>query len=219
MIGPLQKQGLLTGHRGYGYAKNVENPLTIVVLREPVSRIISHFDYVIKHKFELVPPSFVDVRKAWKGLTLDQVVEEYDQVLKNNAISLLPGGSASSSNRLFHRVLRQQAHFLCGYECVGEPVDDQYALQQAQQNLEKIDCVGVMERLDDTLLQIKAHLDFVPLNAVSFSHSNTVKSGDKSIPSEETLAKLRFYLKDETALYERAKELSYTKTVQAKACL
>lgn len=221
------KQGLLTGHRGFGYSKSVESPLTIIVLREPVSRIISHFDYVTKHNFghSYIPPWFIDIRKSWKDLTLDQVVAEYDQVLKNDIISLQPGGSAAFSNRFFHRVLRQQTLFLCGYECVWEVdegkvhVDDQYALQQAQQNLEKIDCVGVMERLDDTLIQMKAHLDFVPRDVTSFPHQNTVRSTDKTLPSEDTLAKLRFYLKDEIALYERAKELSYAKTVQAKACL
>ena len=217
---PPMNKGVFVGHRGFGYSQTlaVENPITIVVLRDPVDRMISWFDYILQSE----EPMF---RRFWRseirggGITLDQVVESYDLVLREDPNKLLPSGSASFELKAFHRVLRAQRAFLCGYDCMGmESVDDQQMLRRAAENLEKIDCVGVLENLDDLLLQMKTYLDFIPREVTSFPHYNEVRRGGKSNPTRDTLLKLKSYVKEEQLLYQRARELSFQRTAQAKAC-
>lgn len=77
----------------------------------------------------------------------------------------------------------------------------------------------MLEKLDDALLQMKVYLDFIPAHETSFPRENTAKVGWKSHPSEETIDKLKLYLKNEILLYERSRELSAIKTEEARVCV
>jgi hypothetical protein len=222
-------RGLLLGHRGYGFSAKVMEkvPLTIVALREPVSRIISLFDYL--RRTDETVPSVVQIKKAWQKKTLDEVVESYASVRETDPQSLLPGGSASFSDRTLHRVLQAQLQFLCGYDCVWymtgdsresmKPFEGQDVLGRARANLAKIDCVAVLNRLDDLLVQMKANFDFIPKTFNAFPHENTVNPEEKSQPSERTLQLLKEWTADERALFENARAIAEKKTAQAAQCL
>ena len=228
---PLQNRGLFLGHRGYGFSSKVKSqiPITIIALRDPVSRIISLFDY-LRTSTEKIPV-IQQIRKAWQGKTLDEVILSYKIAREKDFASVFPGGSASFSDRSIHRVLQSQIQFLCGYECVWYMTNDpresmdpfkevnENCLERARKNLELIDCIVTLDRLDDMIVQLKAHLDFIPKNFVSFPHDNKVSPGERSKPSEETLKWLKEWTKDEQKLFERAKELTEIRTTAAKVCL
>lgn len=74
---PPFDRGVFIGHRGFGFAPAVAqlDPITIVILREPVSRIISWFDYIMRLKKP--PPHIKAFHKDCKGRTLDHIVEEH----------------------------------------------------------------------------------------------------------------------------------------------
>ena len=92
-------------------------------------------------------------------------------------------------------------------------------MTKAKENLEKIDCVGVLENLPDLVLQLKTWLDFIPAHVTHFQHINAMPEHQKSRPSQATIQKLKIYLKDEIELCNQAKEISNVKTAQAKACI
>lgn len=225
-------RGVFLGHRGYGFSKNVQraNPVTVIALREPISRLISLFDYQ-RNTVEKIP-SVQEIKRAWKQKTFDQLVEEYYAIYKENPQSLMPGGSADFSARTFHRVLRAQVQFLCGYQCVWFMTGDAREantdwfrevqgreVELAKANLEKIDCVGVLTSLDGLLLQMRTYMDFIPGKMTKWPHENSVKPTDKSQASEQTLLILKQLLGDELALYQRASQLAEEKTAKANLCL
>lgn len=219
---PPSTVDIFFGHRGFGFAPAVAqlDPITIVILREPVSRIISWFDYIMHLKKP--PPPIKAFQKQCKGWTLDHIVKEYHLLYTELDHSGIFTGKDSVVIPLcvrgFHQELRHQALFLCGFSCLHTD-DQQLFLHRARENLEKINVVGVLEMLDDALLQMKVYLDFIPAHETSFPHENTAKVGWKSHPSEETIDKLNLYLKDEKLLYERARELSAIKTEEARVCV
>ena len=108
--GPFWKSphlhGLLIGHRGFGYASNiVSDPKMhyIVVLREPVSRIISLFDYAMHSTHFKNGP-----QKWWGDSKLEDVLLNHFE--RKNASSI--------PHRFMERWLVQQVEFMCGYDCV-----------------------------------------------------------------------------------------------------
>eukprot|EP00956_Cyclotella_meneghiniana_P042257 scaffold248402_cov58-Cyclotella_meneghiniana.AAC.1 len=161
-----QSRGLFLGHRGYGFTSAVKdnNPVTIVVLREPVSQVISLFDFLMNSPFE----SFLGVQNIWRGMSFDQVFQEYDGILsgylaKPNAKAAhefhvfqeyddfvssfcgKPNGTSielTTAAHAFHCSLQQQKVFLCGYDCMPSmPMSLDNQMTKAKENLEKIDCV------------------------------------------------------------------------------
>jgi len=223
------RRGLFLGHRGFGYSRSVAEaaPITIIALREPVSRLISVFDYL--RTTDQRVPAVLMIQRVWQENTLDEVVSSYRIALENDPSSVLPGGSASLSDRSFHRLLQAQIQFLCGYDCVWymtgdkresfEPFRNQKPFDKAKQNLENIDCVAVLDKLDDLLMQMKVELDFIPASVHSFPHENKIKPSVKSQPSAETLRLLKEWTREEQELFERARDIASAKIKVAAECL
>jgi len=223
------RRGVLLGHRGFGFAKGAGNLVEIVAFREPLSRVISLFDYL--NSLQDRSPLLMAIRKSWNGKSLDQVIASYNATRVSSFASLLPGGNASHSDRSFHRVLQSQLQFMCGYECVflltGSPDeqviptqvrDPKVVFNRAIENLKKTECIGVLAHLDDLIVQMKHHLGFVPPNVVKFPFENT-KHGKKSKLSDGARALLQEWLKEEIVMYQFAEKLSAAKTRHARDCL
>ena len=225
--------GLLQGHRGYGYSKDLymEPLYVIVVLREPVSRFISFFDYTFDN--HLMP------REVWaRDITLEEVMKSYRKTREKCFSCLLPGGVASVSDKTIHQRLSMQMQFLCGYDCVvwdknqlhnrldkGKHLANmpfKYSLEEmyekAVTNLKKCHSVGVLTHLDDIIPQIRMHIDWIPPDFTSWPKDNAKKNKASKL-SKEMTAYLKDLLRLETELYQLAVQLAQNKTKTAKRCL
>ena len=219
-------QGLFLGHRGFGFSENIfsKSPVTIVVIREPVSRMVSIYDYLrtTTAKFQMK----ADIIRSWSGKTFDEIIANYNRTRTLHPKSLRPGGGADISDYTIHRFLQHQPQFLCGYNCVW-PINPNRALKfpnraeqlkRALENLERIDCVTVLEELNSLIVQMKIFLDFIP-GLEHFPHENVAKAEEKTKPKQETIEMLKLFTKDDEVIYHRAREITRIKTENALNCI
>ena len=230
-------RGVLIGHRGYGFARGAPRArFTLVALREPVARIISLFDY-LRDQDRGLTPELKRLSRTWSRSSLDDVVASYNATWHADASALEPGGAASLSDRSLHRVLSAQTQYLCGYDCVmlmsDDPAERQASyrssnavrlsadekLARALRNLEAVDAVAVLTRLDDLVPQMRTRLGWIPASFSSFPHDNAVKPVRKSEPTPATRALLAKFGSHDAKLYAKAVELADAKTSRALACL
>jgi hypothetical protein len=230
--------GLLLGHRGYGFAVGIDNNnlFTVVAVREPLSRIISLFDY-LRDTTDTLPGLLQRVSRAWKRVTFDEAIASYNNTLLNNPSSLNPGGSASISDRTIHRIINSQTEFLCGYECVKLITDDprethasylsspaivlssKERLEKALKNLNRADVVAPLTHLDDLIPQMQARLNWIPRDAKKFPHENVVSASRKSIASKETLEILQTLAYEDLTLYRKVLQIYVERKRAADECL
>ena len=116
---------IFLGHRGYGFSQkvsNLDNVIYIVSVREPISRLISLFDYIMASPF---PPFVNGPQQWWKGKSLESILEDYHQQIESG----VDPASFETSNdiRTIYRLMHQQTNYLCGFDCVrvltGDPME------------------------------------------------------------------------------------------------
>jgi len=211
----VQVKTLLTGHRGYGYCRDVQankkrGLVTFVVLREPVSRIRSLFDY----------------RLLKLGVLGKQTDDLSDAIVRFNSTLEIEKGE----ERL--RALgMQQARFLCGFHCMGPEADvmarsnaskehvTRTIVAKAMHNLLRVDAVGVLERFTELLPQLKYQLDWVPMNVHGWPKENTAAPHDKTVLTPQAVEILREWNRPDTEVYQLADKIAKRKTSEALKCL
>ena len=203
-------RGVLMGHRGFGYCKGVEQRgphVHLVVFREPISRIVSYYDYSTtkyhSDKWDQFP----------KGKSLSEIIKRF-----NATVELEKG------ERILRYAGSQQARFMCGYRCmgpaaVGHPIPEEELLARALENLDLADVVGILERLGDVMPQLRLHLSWVPPGVHGFGRRNEHAKTRKSELDQEAEAILREWSATDLALYKKAEELSLSKAARARECL
>jgi hypothetical protein len=216
----VQVKTLLVGHRGFGYCRDVElaskrGLVTFATLREPVSRIRSLFDYRV-HKY------------LGGGAEESSGASNFSALIaRYYATEEVEPGEAR-----IRALCMQQTRFMCGYRCMGPLVEreqgdsinkDEVAevLAQAKANLLKLDAVGVLERMNELIIQLKFQLgtDFVPPGFTAWPRENVVKSGKKSVVDAFAMQVLREWSAADIELYELADRLAKEKHRQAAQCM
>ena len=205
------RQSLLGGHRGVGYCARVEGRgrlFTFTALREPLDRIVSLYDYNLKARStEAANEMFGST-----GKSLRELVKQF-----NATPEVEPGEAA------LRYAASQQTRFLCGFRCFPGPrtlngtrmrrPDDM--LPFARRNLLRVDALGVTDRLDDLITQLRFHMPrVVPASFRTWPHYNVVHL-PKSKLDDEARAVLRVWAAADTELFERAKVIAARKTACA----
>jgi len=203
---------VLVGHRGFGYCRDVEiskrGLFTFAVLREPISRIRSLFDYrLLSHAMA-------------GGGDLSSAVLRY-----NSTERIETGEMRLRSLGL------QQARFLCGYHCMGPEAVKMYrelnhtaaeveriVLNKAKHNLMRMDAVGVLEHFDDLITQMRYQTHIVPWSIKHWPEANTVKR-KKTVLTPDAIAILKEWNAPDIELYNLAMKLNKARTVEAAQCL
>ena len=178
----LIKQGVMMGHRGFGYCERAMKTPTFytVVLREPVSRFVSLINYFLVTDYA----PFEKYKKEWGGRELDSIIKEYNHTLSLNLPKKDP---RMHFVNMFIGLANQQTAFMCGYECLNAAQNDytlHEKLQHALNNLQKTDVVVLMDKLDDFIAQMRFHSVVVPRKVKSFPYENKHKR-KPSVLSEE----------------------------------
>jgi hypothetical protein len=113
---------------------------------------------------------------------------------------------------------------MCGYECLGpnayqnSTITDEFILKRALHNLRRTDCVGVTERLDDLIDQLKYNLRWVPNRYQAFPRANKLGNAFKSVLDDEAEAILRKWAWVDDRLYKVAVTIADRKTTAARRC-
>lgn len=223
---------VLLGHRGYGYCQRFWNQtslspppnlLVAVVLREPVSRFRSLFDYIMDNDY----PQFHEYHVAWEGRDLNDLVVEVEEMLTTPNIVSSP--SALFTATRFIEFAHQQMNYLCGWQCVIQARKDRYEedemanknFQLAKLHLEQADVVVVMEDLDDMILQLRFQtLGIVPKTIKDrFPQSENFQSGKKSELTSEVEKIISKWSWRDDELYRLAQHRHQELTKVARHCL
>lgn len=208
---------ILIGHRGFGFCRAVKESsrglFTFTALRNPVSRMVSLYDYNLQK---------LQVRRSIQvfgstGASLSTLVKRYyatKNVTEVGEMLLRYAGS-------------QQTRFMCGYECMGPDVyghkdemTEEYMLQRAKENLRKMDVVGITEKLDQLINLLRFHLTWVPKNFVSWPRDNVLVDTKfvKSELDEESRRILEEWSWTDRELYKEALEINEEKRHIANKC-
>ena len=209
---------LFIGHRGWGVCEEIESYpgglFTITAIREPVSRMVSLYDYnLLKRDTERANKLFGSADTTTR-YTLQELVKLY-----NSTEEIEPGEA------IIRYSGSQQARFMCGYECLGPNAfknatfTEEYMLNRALENLRKTDCVGVTDRLYALIDQLKLHLSWVPKRVTNWEKQNTLPSLLKSVLDDEARAIMLKWAWVDQRLYEEASKIANEKHVHAHKCL
>lgn len=200
---------MFAGHRGFGYCKYVEkknpNMFYFTAIREPISRMISYYDYNKKTR------STFKYRNAFgKGKALNELIIEFNSTKK-----------MEFGERLLRYSGSQQTRFLCGYDCFGptaKRISDEEMLKRALKNLKRVDALTTLKNMNDLFLQLRFHTEIVPIRLNRWPHANTIKL-PKSKVSPQAYAILKEWSYNDEKLYNQAKIIGERKTKIAKTCL
>ena len=194
------------------------SPFYIIVMREPISRVVSLFDYIFRHLF-IAPMR--EYYKLWGNKTLSEVIVESNEMLYT-----LP--NVQFNQVPLYNIALQQLFFLCGFNCLLEkesiPIREDWlrsSMNAALRNIEESMVVGTTESMDDLIPQLKFHtVDLVPPYVTQFTTLNARKSIEtKSVLSNQAHDILKEWLAPEIVLYQAVKIKSKELTRVAKECL
>lgn len=212
-------RGILYGHRGFGFCRRMvehfgSRAFYIVSIREPVSHFRSFFDYTMEN---LADPSSIEYR-LWHNRMLSDLVEEYNHTLSQG---LSPTDSRMRGPLRFLNIAKQQTAFMCGYDCIATDKgrhSDEVLLANAFKNLNRTDVVVVMENLDDIIVQLKFHVDWVPSKDHRLRKTNEMLYRKKSKLSREATKIITDWSRLDLQLYELAKRRHAELTYVAEKC-
>jgi hypothetical protein len=212
---------MFAGHRGYGFCRVIERSprglVTLVALREPVSRIRSLYDY--------------EAHRLQRNSVAGHVHKLAQLVVRYNSTEKVEAGEA----RLKFMGM-QQTRFLCGYRCFESPDGNSSSsafsseglralagamLGKAKQNLARVDAVAVLSRLNDLVPQLRFHLGstLTPRSFQHWPHDNVLPEDQKSLLTKRAEDILRSWSWADQELYEFAQRIAKAKTTEAKTCL
>jgi hypothetical protein len=91
--------GVLLVHRGWGFcAQTPANAVKLVVMRDPIARVISKFDFANRWLTYFRGPK--TLLTEWVNQTLDRTIEIYNRTRSTDPVSLLPDGNASLHDKV-----------------------------------------------------------------------------------------------------------------------
>lgn len=166
---------VIHGHMDFGLHERLPQPTTyITILREPISRMISFYD-------------FVRQRKA----------HGKHELLKDATFADIVNRRAVSDNQLTRRLAG-----IPGEQDTHVPVDDA-VLQQAKDNLERhFSIVGLTSRFDESLILAKRELGWrLPLY---YRTNTAIKKTDRNTLDDAAMQQVRDYFAYDIALYDWA---------------
>ncbi|TWG93785.1 hypothetical protein L598_000400000580 [Mesorhizobium sp. J18] len=173
---------LLRGHYHLSVRKLLTNPITIAVLREPVSRVISNLKHNIQYNGHTAEAILEDLSK---GITRGVATNAMTRYLSGDVGLMHP----SNINQLHHHLL---------YGPIG---NEQARLKSAIAALETIDVLGLAENLDEISLKLaKLGLSIPPTRRANVSKSGLLKLNDNH---KERIREMNLL---DVALYEEAKK-------------
>jgi len=190
--------------------RDLREPLKVVVLREPLSQLVSFYDYVMHNKQHRLYKTFWEL--YGDGSLDSHLIKMMDDIEKNE----IP--TTEATTRLWS-ITHSQMDFLRsgihGFDNTSGSLD---SYQNALLHLERFHVIATLKSMDSSLLpQLKYWLPWADKNLTKMLHSNSVaqhlKEDEvfvKSIVLKETVERMKKnFVKYDYRLYNRAVELDH----------
>ncbi len=201
----LAQMRLFRGHLGYNLINYLQQPLrTLVMLRNPMERAVSHFDYIRRDpshpKYEQIQRRGLDL----KGYLLDEVLSA--EVTNAQVRPLAHTADQKTLQELLGSSASQQEFAKAWRHTPGVLPADNELLDVAMQRLEQMDFVGIAEQLQQGLQLAAWMLNAKPPENVQSLNINHQRTPLDEL-SEDTLEILQQATALDFALYTRGQEL------------
>ena len=195
-----------TGHVDFDYVRRFRTrPTIFTVLREPVSLASSCYHYFLGNDEEFFRRLESDwTRKEYQSRRLFT-----DRARQQDMLSFLTREEELARPWLSNVQTRQ----LAGASCVDGKADDAQLLETALKHLRQCDLVGLVERLDDTLLLVRGLMNWGRIGPLQ--HLNRT---DRQTPdiNARCIAMLRSWNTLDLRLHEEAVKLLQSKLKSLK---
>lgn len=160
----LSQYRLVTGHFGFNVLSHVQNPFVITLLRHPVDRACSVYEYLRAsfqrhHEHTFADPDLKEIARQWKVA----VAEPFERFFENE----LPVVRASVFDNPQARQLAQHSP----YEMID--LSSQALREIAFARLKTIDVVGCQENFDASLALTCRRLGWSPPYRPTFPRKNS----------------------------------------------
>ncbi|MBF2075098.1 MAG: sulfotransferase family 2 domain-containing protein [Synechococcales cyanobacterium C42_A2020_086] len=178
----LQQYRLFRGHLGFINLPEMlpqKRVINVTVLREPVARVISHYDYILRMPGD---PHY----KYVKDMTLEEFAQK------------LTAGKVGKNIQTYH--LAKAARFRL------DSLSPDEILELAKASLDQFAFVGLVERFQDSLFLLSYIFGWRPILNSRKENAATVKKAKEAIP-ESTLEVIRENTQLDQVLYEHAKAI------------
>eukprot|EP00588_Corethron_pennatum_P015184 CAMPEP_0194271032 /NCGR_PEP_ID=MMETSP0169-20130528/4927_1 /TAXON_ID=218684 /ORGANISM="Corethron pennatum, Strain L29A3" /LENGTH=228 /DNA_ID=CAMNT_0039013297 /DNA_START=651 /DNA_END=1337 /DNA_ORIENTATION=- len=205
--------------------RDLREPLKVVVFREPLSQLVSLYDYIKHGKRHLCYDKFWEL---YGGESLNShLIKMMDDIEKN-------GNTTTEATRRLWKITHSQMDFLSGEDfflrgktCEILIYDSIYGFnnasgslnsyQNALLHLERFHVIATLKTIDSSLLpQLKYWLSWADQNITKVLTINSIaqnlKKGDfvKSVISKDTAERMKKnFVKYDYRLYNRAVELDH----------
>ena len=188
--GERQHIELLCGHLSYGWHELLlpRQAWYFTLVREPVARVVSHYNYVRSHEKHYLHSHVVE----GKMTVADYVESGITTEVNNGQVRQISG-------------LEDIVQTPYGGSEVGYGVDHRGLLEQAWENIERhFLLVGLLERFDESMRRLRrvAGLKIGSYRAKNVGRSNTA---DES-PTPNEVDAIRRYNREDCELYSRCME-------------
>lgn len=192
----LNSMDLISGHVGIDLLKRIHRPhVSITILRDPVSRVVSQYRYIRAQAKEGRRYYFSSNR--WLTLSLSDVLRDEDPFIESTfrntqAWFFTSDWPATSRDRS-----------LC----------DQDVLDRAKENIERLDYFGIVEDLDLSYRAMNRKFHWALVNNAWLNRSE----GDELEMTSELVEQIQSENRLDVELYAWAKKRFYEKTEQILA--
>jgi hypothetical protein len=180
---------LLLGHLCYGWHELLapRRARYFTIVREPVSRVVSHFDFVRSHENHYLHSAVV----SGKMTVADYVESGITTEVNDGQVRQISG-------------VEDIAQAPYGPSVVGYGEDHSALLEEAWTNIERdFLLVGLLERFDETLQRLRR---MTGLRIGTYREKNVVRPTDASRPTPNEADVIRRYNRQDRELYNRCKE-------------
>ncbi len=182
---------LIAGHAGFALIRRLRPPVqTITFLRDPVARVVSQYRY------------FVDCARD-----TSTKLNPYGSILRGRSLEEMLQDPSDPFVELFFRELQTFSLHSDGWMYYRKAVAHlprSEVLEQAKRNLEKIDVLGLVERMDESVRRMRAHFGWPE---VEVPHEMRSSTGSAVEISPKLAGLIREHNPMDVELYEYAVQL------------
>jgi len=209
----LRGAALVAGHLGTGVIPLLApNAKVVTVIREPVSRVLSHYSHlrrdpaVLSHTAQLTLSDFVR-QPRWRPLVENFQARHlvHDVGVGRAWVEFSPPEALAAMGPPFPEVDALPLQFLLDYSAL--PRSEPELLAAASARLESLDLVGVTDRLDDFYARLLAHWGQTAEAGLARDNAGVGTLRAEEVP-EDLRAEIRAANAVDGALYQRARELA-----------
>lgn len=206
----LASYSLIAGHMGYTVVSFLPTPPRVItMLRDPIARTISRFNYMKQHVQGSIRAPWNHARFLDPDVSIDDFLafEPTRRLITNFQVrNLAQDFDLTKTYTDFDgKAIAPKMNKLFAYTSTG--MSDEDLLSKAKQRLASCEFVGITERFEESVVLLCRTFGWESIMGIPFLNAASQSAGLDCSLSEQTRADLQACTSLDTALYEFANEL------------